>query len=674
MILAAVLFFWCPVWNFAVVVIAAKDGETKFSNLWRQPLSSILERCCQPRDSPMIFRQAQKQWDSWNDSLLLLWNPGNKFVAKLDNKSNATLDVLQILVSNSPHLILDDISGREARIILPSSTETFPLGGTPVRIVVRHDAAGAGLESFRLELSPGLAAALLLEKLGAGDVWMKRAGPKWFEKIISLLLSSRSRSAIFTIVEIIQRFEDHGVVDVFGKHSQPQIFWSLVAYSGLQKTLESVGLVDQYHGDTTVSLTNLVTVQDPVLLHSLAHYVVYASAAYGWKLGFAMKGTTFLRKITKGRGQDQRRSMFRAGGGGGDGKPPFWKRSLHRTLPTINDMSFFLRRTGVKESDIVAAEWRSDTHRPGYVISRDPERKELVFSIRGTWSFHDVLTDLCCTVQDFSVEPNDNTYTDKNEESSQDDLTLSLSQRLWNWFYSSLTKSCKYNGSPQQKQDAIHSAHHGMLEAAQVLMDLTQDIVERELRKNPGYSLVIVGHSMGGGVGALLGTLWSGRFPVSVFVYGPPCIAPLHASSLIGSHATHIVSVITEGDPFGFISLGHIAELSVALDRLCDDDRLRKRVLQSTLFRRQGDKRNDSWWLLHTMRYLHANFTGEKLYPPGRLLLLKEQQSHAKGRPKWTLQSIPPHYFDHFQVRPSMLDLTKHMPSLYEEALGALIG
>jgi len=505
---------------------------------------------------------------------------------------------------------------------------------------------------------------------------MKRAGPKWFDWVASRWLSGRSRSAIFTIIDIIRRFRDHGVVDLFAKYSQPQIFWSLVAYSGLQRTIEAEGLIEQYFADNSTvgdddALDRVDQVEDPALLDTLSYYSVYASAAYGWKLGFAMKGTTFLKKISRGKFMGERKAPHHK-----SREEPFWKRNGTNFNISISDMSFFLRRTGRQESDVVAAEWGTDTHSPGYVITRDEARQALVVSVRGTWSVHDVLTDLCCTSQDFSV--------DKSDSKEEGEKEWSLSKRLWNWFYPQTTP---VNTASSSHQNSIPSAHHGMLEAAQWLMNATQDFVDEEMRKNPQYSLVLCGHSMGGGVAALLGALWRKRYPVSVFVYGPPCLAPLHANPPTGpGGGLNIISTVVEGDPFGCISLGHIAELSVALDRLCADARLRERVLQSTMFRKGGDrgkKRQDAWWLVHTLRYLHANSTGEKHYPPGRLLLLK--QSRNRGSPQrqtpgessrekdmWTIGDVKHTHFGHFQVRPSMLDLGKHMPSLYEEALSAV--
>mmetsp|Transcript_15968 Transcript_15968/g.43965 ORF Transcript_15968/g.43965 Transcript_15968/m.43965 type:complete len:648 (-) Transcript_15968:758-2701(-) len=611
----------------------------QFTQAWRRQLDSLA--------SILPGRRKNSKKDRAASDVLLL--DQNQTIESISNLlHNEILDESKFpsdAAGNHLEVMEKDGERLELATLQSSTTTTEHEPSTKTRIVLR-DSFDMVNENYRFEIGPSLGSALLLQTVGAGDFLIRNAGPKWFNWIASRWLSGRSRSAIFTIIDIIRRFHDHGVVDIFAKYPQNQIFWALVAYSGLQRTMEREGLMEQYHGEE-MPYEETNTVSDAALMETLAHYSVYSSAVYGWKLGYAMKGTTFIKRIARGRFLRRERVHSKSR------VDSFWKLN-----GTISDLSFFLRRTGRSESDVVDAEWGTDTHSPGYVIVRDPERKALVLSVRGTWTLHDILTDLCCTSQEFD----DN--IDNGEDEDEGGQVLSLSKRLWNWFYPQTSSSNLDSGSDGEEEN-IPSAHHGMLEAAKWLLNTTQKVVEDELQKNPDYSLVICGHSMGGGVAALLGTMWRRQFPVSVYVYGPPCIAPLRASPPIGcAGGLNITSCIVEGDPFSLLSLGHVAELTVALDRLCEDSRLRERVLQSTMFRRKDDtKRKDSWWILHTLRFLHANSTGEKHYPPGRLLLLR------KRRQKWIAQDAKHSQFAHFQVRPSMLDLGKHLPSLYEECL-----
>lgn len=77
---------------------------------------------------------------------------------------------------------------------------------------------------------------------------------------------------------------------------------------------------------------------------------------------------------------------------------------------------------------------------------RDSKHKRLVLSIRGTWSARDILTDLCCTGEDFETP------------------------------------------------SGTKHAHHGMLEAARGIATDVEEAVQTFLNANSEYALVIVGH------------------------------------------------------------------------------------------------------------------------------------------------------------------------------------
>ena len=65
---------------------------------------------------------------------------------------------------------------------------------------------------------------------------------------------------------------------------------------------------------------------------------------------------------------------------------------------------------------------------------------------------------------------------------------------------------------------------------------------------NADYDLIILGHSLGGGIAAVLGTMWRDAFPsLTVLSYGCPCVGPLDAEPTTN---TAVISVVAEGDPF----------------------------------------------------------------------------------------------------------------------------
>ena len=57
---------------------------------------------------------------------------------------------------------------------------------------------------------------------------------------------------------------------------------------------------------------------------------------------------------------------------------------------------------------------------------------------------------------------------------------------------------------------------------------------------------------------------------------GMPCTFPFK------NEQDQILSVIGEGDPFSVISLGHVADTTKAISKLCQDKGFREEILQRT--------------------------------------------------------------------------------------------
>lgn len=198
-----------------------------------------------------------------------------------------------------------------------------------------------------------------------------------------------------------------------------------------------------------------------------------------------------------------------------------------------------------------------------YFIVRDVKRKSIVLSIRGTLSPRDILTDLCASTENFIVEDyfegnytaSDNagdiaTIGDIGDDGDSHTITTQLLQP-------SIVKKTSSNKPPL----IIGRAHKGMIDAAKSVGRMTGKIITEELRSHPDYCLIIIGHSLGGGVAAVLAAMWSRRFPgrVKSYGYGNPCVFPLEwcrspslltHSDKVTQECNNIVSVIGEGDPF----------------------------------------------------------------------------------------------------------------------------
>jgi hypothetical protein len=409
---------------------------------------------------------------------------------------------------------------------------------------------------------------------------------------MSRLLSEETAGAVQKIREILGKAYDDGITDVFTKNRPAELWASIYALSRLQHAaFRCEAHMRQRHPRDFPK-----TVVDPDLLENLAHYAVYANAAYGSIMDVAFGGGFHLR----------------------------------------DNLQNLLLRTRTPRGDLIAVQWDAKRH-PAYFIVRDRVRKRIVLCLRGTWSPHDVLSDLCCEADTVVVPP---------------------ARRSSN-------TSLKWT----KRKPRTFRAHHGMLKAARAIEAKVKSVLEKEFEERPDYSLVIVGHSMGGGVAALLGLLWESTFPgVIVYAIGAPCVT----SVLDDPRSASVISVVHDYDPFSRMSLGHVTDVSIGLSALCEDVKLRNEIIERTSIVLDGGTEEDLRWCYDTMAKLRsAQLTSEKLYPPGQIFLLSCDRSAKRhgGAPTPTLQEVRPEHFKDLLIRPRMFDLTRHVPANYIQCL-----
>lgn len=433
--------------------------------------------------------------------------------------------------------------------------------------------------------------------------------------ILDRLLSKESALAVKTIRKIIKNFPHHGIIDVFSLHPAKDVLASVVALSRLQHVaLQSTQLGDNSAGyfglpssnnsDTLGDYKNReLKPKERELLADLAHYATFAHCAYGWKFGLLSGG-------------------------------------FH-----LGDKAMLQRKTGIPKRHIMFAHWKSRTHLPAHFVVRDVERKTLVLCIRGTLSPKDILTDLCCTADEFWT----------HEEELNESLEVAP------------------NGSDMIRNMLRHKhrakAHHGMLQAARNVAKMTRKVISTELASNPDYKLVIVGHSLGGGVAAVLGSMWRDTFPgVKVYAFGCPCVGPIDFHPY---QSDAITCVVGEGDPFSCLSLGHLADASLVLSKLCRDDELRNAILTRL---KRGVKQLDETdvrWCRDIMKELETEMQSEKFYPPGRVLFMRGNL--FGGIDEVVLREINQESeFRHLRFHPRMFDLSLHIPHRYEVLLARI--
>ncbi|KAL7471940.1 hypothetical protein ACHAXS_012247 [Conticribra weissflogii] len=472
--------------------------------------------------------------------------------------------------------------------------------------------------------------------------WNRRAFRSWLYKMELKFLSEGTRKALKTIYKIIGSFEEYGVVNLLGLYSPKDVILSVVALSRLQRILAR-----EIENDT-----NSNTAIDKYMLEELAHYSIFANAAYGWRGQFAFFGR------------------------------------LH-----FGDINALVKRTGIDKSDVITANWHSKVNRPAYFIVRDVKRRSIVLSIRGTMSPRDILTDLCASTENFIVEDcSDGNFTAADAAGNiatigdigcDGESQIDTSQPL----QPSIVTKTTYTKPPL----IIGRAHKGMIDAAKSVGRVTGKIITEELRSHPDYSLVILGHSLGGGVAAVLAAMWSRRFPgrVKSYGYGNPCVFPLDWCRSSSSFSTlsqknmdecnNIVSVIGEGDPFSRISLGHLADISKALSLLCQDKGFRDEILKRTDIIKSVDsidKTDRNYvWLVNAMAFLPNDMIAEKLFPPGQIYVMSGSliEFNAETRANLSMiRKVEANTFRELQLHARMFDLTLHIPARYESVLQRL--
>ncbi|KAL7491609.1 hypothetical protein ACHAWT_000911 [Skeletonema menzelii] len=447
--------------------------------------------------------------------------------------------------------------------------------------------------------------------------WKRRALRQWIRKIEHKFLSPETARAIKTVQKILAEFPDYGVVDLFGLYSPKEVVLSILALSRLQHVIATRKNEDNEDEEKNE------TVIDKRVIEELAHYSIFANVAYGWK------GAAFCGRI-----------------------------------PFGNNNRALMRRTGIEQHDILMTNWHSKANRPAFFLVRDRERNAIVLSIRGTLSPRDVLTDLCASCENFLIEDNPEVLSADEEQIATD------SQSVLGDIDESITSS-------DWGRIQFSRAHSGMVEAARGVARMTAKIISDELQLDSNVSLVIVGHSLGGGVAAVLATMWKQRFAnrVRSIGFGNPCVFPL----AVTSSCDNIISVTGEGDPFACFSLGHIADLTKALSKLCSDDGFRDEIVQHTgttsWLRPEDLSEEDYAWCLNAMTFLRKQMNSEILVPPGVIYIMSgslfdfptdESESPMK-RDK--IRPVDPTAFDEMRISPRMFDVSRHVPARYETVL-----
>ncbi|EEH22087.2 hypothetical protein PABG_04298 [Paracoccidioides brasiliensis Pb03] len=273
-----------------------------------------------------------------------------------------------------------------------------------------------------------------------------------------------------------------------------------------------------------------------------------------------------------------------------------------------------------------------------HYLSLDHASKAVVLTLRGTWGFEDILTDMTC---------------------DYDDLY---------WL-----------GKTWQVHKGMHASARRLLEGGGRRVMVT---MRAALEEFPEYGVIFCGHSLGGGVAALLATLVSkpkdpdkpgpsfvtasdpsldmsmlvsssstqiekhpnqlflpsGR-PIHVYAFGPPAVM---CPSLRRATRGLITTVVNGQDIVPTLSLGvlhdfHAVSMAFKSDMSDAKSHVRSRVWESItarlmngfcvnrppLFIHAGDRVGEDSWAWTTLKSLRENLVAPKLLPPGEVFVVE---------------------------------------------------
>ncbi|KAF7433590.1 hypothetical protein PC9H_005551 [Pleurotus ostreatus] len=319
---------------------------------------------------------------------------------------------------------------------------------------------------------------------------------------------------------------------------------------------------------------------------------------------------------------------------------------------------------------------------PRFWVLTDHGRSQIVLVLRGTMSLNEIAVDLTCDPEEF--EPAITVRLEGDETPVPGQYSIPFP-------------------SVAQNRPTYH-VHGGMLRMARAMGDIGKPVqlaVQEALYKNPGYELVLCGHSLGAGVAGILGMMWadpetcltvrSSGLPlgrkVSVYCFAPPCLMDASLSRLANKI---IVSFVYSHDIVSRLSLGSVRDLKNAAMWLCDANEAKGEkedgagyagvTARARRWKAGEGSPDDPDWFVAVRKTLEANMQMADLYPPGRVLwALRDSDLHPSHRShRGTDEKL--RLFDVLDVEKVFSQivfsrdmLSAHMPHQYDRVLHDLL-
>ncbi|RKP33990.1 hypothetical protein BJ085DRAFT_21996 [Dimargaris cristalligena] len=489
--------------------------------------------------------------------------------------------------------------------------------------------------------------------------------------IDALFGSTETSRALSAIMGLIKR----EIYDDSDFHALSSRSGTITAFSSFVRALTAFACLQCVTGDRTARRFKLAlirrTLGPPIqpfprrpIMSNIARFIRYASAAYGsrfMRIFGIQRRLASKRAAALGRIRETRPPL-----------PPRGRRHNHpnhHSFATHTELPLdsILYSSYTNLSSLYEARIRSYRSAGVHYISVDHDLSAIVLTCRGTLGLSDVLTDLFFHYAEFDLP------------------------------YPDLPRN---TGTTRPH----YRTHAGVLQSAQLLA-ASNSPVFRELRdamlQYPNYGLVFCGHSLGGGVAAILAILWSRRTttapssapirwfvtseasglppnrPIHCYAYGVPCVASIDLAIYCRGLIT---SIANAHDVVPCLSLGLLHDFkNVATILAAEKEPLAEKIVQRTVTTLPsipvGEYADWFWSLIQTMR---ASMNTEKLYPPGDVYILDNSpptKIQAGPRPVryMSLYRCLDVTSRFFELNFSRSMFTEHSPKAYEDHIAALI-
>ncbi|KAK0416225.1 hypothetical protein QR680_012358 [Steinernema hermaphroditum] len=195
----------------------------------------------------------------------------------------------------------------------------------------------------------------------------------------------------------------------------------------------------------------------------------------------------------------------------------------------------FVLESQVDQTDLFFVSFRNALYKVPFVVLVDHATKSIVITIRGSASLMDLVTDLSLNDELFTADvDSDPILRNDRELDSEGEVRV----------------------------------HRGMLNGARYVYETLREhnVIEDLYVLNPGYNLVICGHSLGGGVASLLTLLLKQTYPqVRCYAFSPPgCVISEHG---VNDTESHVLGIVVGDDIVPRISYQSMLNLKQKIDQ-----------------------------------------------------------------------------------------------------------